>query len=109
MTRLPPACIMPSPKPWRHEAGRALAAGISPDSAATAPIVDTLTARYAETFGKPDDDALRRRMLERLEVANVPRVAWYWQPLPACRGADRRTPARISACHRAARRRIRNR
>jgi hypothetical protein len=45
--------------------------------------VDTLTARYAETFGKPDDSALRRWMIERLEVANDSRVARYWQLVAA--------------------------
>ncbi|WP_280433872.1 MerR family transcriptional regulator [Nocardia carnea] len=67
----------------RDEVGRALAAGISPESAAAAPIVDTLTARYADTFGKPDDSALRRWMLERLEVADDPRVARYWHLVAA--------------------------
>ncbi|MGI5222718.1 MerR family transcriptional regulator [Nocardia sp. CA-290969] len=67
----------------RAEVGRALAAEIGPESAAAAPIVDTLTARYAATFGKPDDSALRHWMLERLEVANDSRVARYWQLVAA--------------------------
>ncbi|MFI9537873.1 MerR family transcriptional regulator [Nocardia fusca] len=67
----------------RDEVGRALAAGITPESGAATPIVDTLTARYAETFGKPDDSALRPWMLERLEVANDSRVARYWQLVAA--------------------------
>ncbi|MGY2029409.1 MerR family transcriptional regulator [Nocardia gipuzkoensis] len=62
-----------------EEVGRALAAEIAPDSASAADIVDTLTARYAETFGRADDDQLRRWVLERLAVANDPRVARYWQ------------------------------
>ncbi|WP_280417528.1 hypothetical protein [Nocardia carnea] len=70
----------------RDEVGRALAAGISPESAAAAPIVDTLTARHAETFGKPDDSALRHWMLQRLEVANDSRVARYWQLVAAING-----------------------
>lgn len=70
----------------RDEVSRALAAEIMPESAAAEPIVDTLTARYAETFGKPDDSALRRWMLERLEVANDPRVARYWQLVAAVNG-----------------------
>ncbi|WP_280310373.1 MerR family transcriptional regulator [Nocardia abscessus] len=67
----------------RAEVGRALAAGVAPESAGAAPVVDTLAAHYAETFGKTDDDDLRRWMLERLEVANDPRVASYWQLVAA--------------------------
>ncbi|WP_040779791.1 hypothetical protein, partial [Nocardia pneumoniae] len=67
----------------RAEVGRALAAGVAPESAAAAPVVDTLAARYAEAFGKADDGDLRRWMLERLEVANDPRVARYWQLVAA--------------------------
>lgn len=70
----------------RDEVGRALAAGTAPDSTEAAPIVDTLTARYAETFGKPDDSALRHWMLQRLEVANDSRVARYWQLVAAING-----------------------
>ncbi|WP_280362967.1 MerR family transcriptional regulator [Nocardia wallacei] len=60
-------------------AARALAADIAPESASAADIVDTLTARYADTFGRTDDDRLRRWVLERLAVANDPRVTRYWQ------------------------------
>ncbi|MFG1794653.1 MerR family transcriptional regulator [Nocardia sp. NPDC049149] len=63
----------------REQVGRALAAGTAPDSPGAAAIVDTLTARYAETFDRPDDTDLRRWVLERLEIANDTRVTRYWQ------------------------------
>jgi DNA-binding transcriptional MerR regulator len=63
----------------REEVGRALAAGIAPDSEQAGGVVATLTARYAETFGKADDDRLKQWILDRLEVAGDPRVTRYWQ------------------------------
>lgn len=59
--------------------GRALSEGITPDDPAANAIIDTLTARYAETFGKPDDQPLREWILERLTIANDPRVGRYWE------------------------------
>lgn len=70
----------------RAEIGRALAADIAADSASAADIVDTVTARYAETFGRADDDRLRRWILERLAVADDPRVARYWQLVATING-----------------------
>lgn len=61
------------------EVGRALAAGIAPDTAEAAAVVNSLTARYAETFGRPDAADLRRWIAERLAVANDVRVTRYWQ------------------------------
>ncbi|MFI5801728.1 MerR family transcriptional regulator [Streptomyces sp. NPDC051561] len=43
----------------REQVGAALAAGIDPGSAEAGPVVDALSARYAQTFGRPDDTALR--------------------------------------------------
>ncbi|AYF73689.1 MerR family transcriptional regulator [Nocardia yunnanensis] len=63
----------------RTEVGKALADGLSADSPAAAAIIDTLTARYADTFAKPDDPRLRRWILERLDIANDPRVEHYWR------------------------------
>ncbi|MGW5386576.1 MerR family transcriptional regulator [Nocardia sp. NPDC003963] len=63
----------------REEVTAALAVGTDPESAAALPILDRLAGRYAETFGRPDDTALRSWILERLEVADDPRVARYWQ------------------------------
>lgn len=62
-----------------EDVGRAAAAGIAPDSERAGGIVATLTARYAETFGKADDDQLKSWILERLEIAQDPRVTRYWQ------------------------------
>ncbi|MET8426062.1 MerR family transcriptional regulator [Nocardia sp. NPDC004860] len=62
----------------RTEVARALTDGIAPESPAAAPVLDTLTARYAETFTKPDDRNLREWILNRLEIANDPRVERYW-------------------------------
>ncbi|WP_174187987.1 MerR family transcriptional regulator [Nocardia barduliensis] len=63
----------------RVDVGRALAAGLAPDSEQGGDIVATITARYAVTFGRADDNQLKRWILERLEVANDPRVTRYWQ------------------------------
>ncbi len=63
----------------REDVGRALAAGIAPDSEQAGGIVAALTARYARTFGKADDDQLKGWILERLEVADDSRVTRYWQ------------------------------
>lgn len=57
----------------------AQSAGVAPDSLAARLIVDTLASRYAQTFGKADDAALRGWILERLEVSNDERVQRYWQ------------------------------
>jgi DNA-binding transcriptional MerR regulator len=70
----------------RDAVGRAVEAGIDPGSATAGPIVDDLTARYAQTFGRPDDAALRRWLLTRLEIADDPRVERYWQLLAVING-----------------------
>ncbi|MQY27100.1 hypothetical protein [Nocardia aurantia] len=70
----------------RQEVDRALTAGVAPDSKVAAGIVDTLMTRYAETFGKADDAHLRAWVLERLEVADDPRVTRYWQLVATING-----------------------
>ncbi|MFF0636342.1 MerR family transcriptional regulator [Nocardia sp. NPDC004151] len=70
----------------RTDIGKALADGLSADSEAAATVVDGLTARYADTFGKPDDARLRRWILERLKVANDSRVERYWRLVSAING-----------------------
>jgi hypothetical protein len=70
----------------REDVGRALAAGIDPESEQAGGIVATLTARYARTFGKADDDRLKTWILERLEVADDPRVTRYWQLVASVNG-----------------------
>ncbi|MEV0080149.1 MerR family transcriptional regulator [Nocardia neocaledoniensis] len=66
--------------------GAAVEAGIAPNSAGAATVVDALTNRYAITFGRPDDLTLRRWILERLEVADDPRVHRYWRLLGTVNG-----------------------
>ncbi|WP_103354996.1 MerR family transcriptional regulator [Amycolatopsis sp. CA-128772] len=70
----------------REAVGRALAAGIAPDSERAGVVVATLTARYAETFGKADDHRLKSWILERLEVADDRRVTRYWQLVATING-----------------------
>ncbi len=70
----------------REHVGRALAAGIAPDSEQAGGVVATLTARYAETFGKADDNRLKRWIAERLEVADDRRVTRYWQLVAVING-----------------------
>ncbi|WP_030266942.1 MerR family transcriptional regulator [Streptomyces sp. NRRL B-24484] len=70
----------------RDAVGRALAAGTAPRSAGAATVVDALTARYARTFGRPDDAGLRRWLLTRLEIAGDPRTERYWHLLAVING-----------------------
>ncbi|WP_328390303.1 MerR family transcriptional regulator [Nocardia sp. NBC_00416] len=70
----------------REAVGRALATGIEPDSDSAVPVVDLLTARYAETFGRADDSELRSWILERLVVADDSRVTRYWQLVSTING-----------------------
>ena len=67
----------------RERIGRAVADGVDPESAAADPVIAELAARYADTFGKPDDAALREWLWRRLEVAVDPRVERYWRLLAA--------------------------
>ncbi|GAA2408398.1 hypothetical protein GCM10010255_50190 [Streptomyces coeruleofuscus] len=70
----------------RDSVGRALDAGTAPASAAAAPVVDALTARYAQTFSRPDDADLRHWLLTRLEIAGDPRAERYWHLLAVING-----------------------
>lgn len=70
----------------RDTVARALDAGTAPDSPAAVPVLAALTARYAEAFDRPDDDALRRWLLARLEIATDPRAERYWQLLAVING-----------------------
>lgn len=70
----------------RAQVGHALTAGIAPASAEAAPIIDALTARYAQVFGRADDTDLRRWLLRRLEVAGDPRAERYWHLLAVING-----------------------
>ncbi|MFD6280998.1 hypothetical protein ACFWFI_36370 [Streptomyces sp. NPDC060209] len=55
-------------------------------SAEAAPVLDSLTALYAETFARTADAALRRRLLTRLETGSDPRAERYWQLLATVNG-----------------------
>ncbi|MGW6729273.1 MerR family transcriptional regulator [Nocardia sp. NPDC055029] len=70
----------------RTQVGAAVTADIAPGSAAAIPVLDALTARYASTFDRPDDPALRHWILERLEIADDPRVQRYWRLLGIVNG-----------------------
>ncbi|WP_063022071.1 MerR family transcriptional regulator [Nocardia niwae] len=70
----------------RDRVGAAVAAGIPPESSAAAGLVADLAERYAATFGRPDDRALREWMLTRLQVADDARVERYWQLLAVING-----------------------
>ena len=65
----------------RERIGQAVADGVDPESPAADPILAELAARYATTFDKPDDPALREWLWRRLEVAADPRVERYWRLL----------------------------
>ncbi|MFI9593294.1 MerR family transcriptional regulator [Nonomuraea sp. NPDC052265] len=62
-------------------AGAALAAGVDPAAPEAAPVVAAVAGEYARLLGLPDDAALRRRLLTRLETANDPRRERYLQLL----------------------------
>jgi DNA-binding transcriptional MerR regulator len=70
----------------RGQVCQALAAGIAPASPGADPVVDALTAQYADVFGRPDDAGLRRWLLTRLEIASDPRAERYWQLLAVING-----------------------
>ncbi|WP_067486544.1 MerR family transcriptional regulator [Actinomadura hibisca] len=66
--------------------GRALAAGIGPDSPEAAPLLDELVGAYAAAFGQADGPEFRRDLLGRLEIGNDRRAERYWQLLGTING-----------------------
>ncbi|MFD8692012.1 MerR family transcriptional regulator [Streptomyces sp. NPDC059651] len=58
-------------------AAPARAAGIDPHSAQAGPVVDAVTAAYAQLCGRPDDAALQQRLLTRLDTVDDPRRERY--------------------------------
>ncbi|MFK0050531.1 MerR family transcriptional regulator [Streptomyces sp. NPDC090741] len=70
----------------RDQVGRALTADIDPVSAGATPVIDALTARYAQVFDRADDTELRRWLLTRLEIANDGRAERYWHLLAVING-----------------------
>ncbi|MEW2623968.1 hypothetical protein [Streptomyces sp. NPDC048106] len=70
-------------------AAPALGAGTDPASLEAARTVAGLTARYARLLGRPDDDALRTRLLARLRLAADPRRERYFALLAVVNGRPR--------------------
>ncbi|MDH2429158.1 MerR family transcriptional regulator [Sphaerisporangium sp. TRM90804] len=70
----------------REQAGPAVEAGIAPSSPEAGLVVASVTSRYAHALGHPDDDALRHRLLTRLEAANDPRREQYSRLLAVING-----------------------
>ncbi|MFI8203864.1 MerR family transcriptional regulator [Streptomyces sp. NPDC085937] len=64
----------------------ALTAGITPAARQADAIVTELTAHYAHVQGRPDDAALRRALLTRLERAGDPRRDRYAELLAVING-----------------------
>ncbi|EDY58930.1 MULTISPECIES: MerR family transcriptional regulator [Streptomyces] len=65
----------------RDHAEPALDAGIAPESPEADPVVTALCAHCARTLDRPDDTALRRHLLSRLESAHDPRRDRYLELL----------------------------
>ncbi|XVQ84136.1 MerR family transcriptional regulator [Microbispora siamensis] len=80
----------------RDHVAPALAAGVDSASPQADAIVASVTARYADLVGHPDDTTLRRRLLTLLETANDPRRESYFRLLAVVNGwpsPDPLTPA----------------
>ncbi|MEU8194290.1 MerR family transcriptional regulator [Microbispora amethystogenes] len=89
----------------RDQVAPALAAGVDPASSGAGQYLAAITARYAATLRRPDDAALRRRLLTLLETANDPRRQTYSRLLAVVNGwppPDDPTPA-LTWCVRALR------
>ncbi|MGW2933826.1 MerR family transcriptional regulator [Streptomyces sp. NPDC001156] len=70
----------------RNQVRPAFIAGIEPASPQADPTVAALTVHYAHVVGRPDDVALRRRLLALLETANDPRRQRYLELLAVING-----------------------
>jgi DNA-binding transcriptional MerR regulator len=70
----------------RDQASPALEAGLEPGSPQASPVVAALTAHYAQILGRPDDAALQRQLLARLEAVNDPRRERYLTLLAVING-----------------------
>ncbi|MEU4469946.1 MerR family transcriptional regulator [Micromonospora sp. NPDC023888] len=64
----------------------ALAAGLDPTGPEAEPVVTAVTDRYARLHDLPDDADLRRRLLDRLRMANDPRRDRYLDLLSVING-----------------------
>ncbi|TXS65581.1 MULTISPECIES: MerR family transcriptional regulator [unclassified Streptomyces] len=70
----------------RDLVGPAVASGVSPYAPQADEIVAVLTARCARIHHRPDDGALRRWLLHRLEAVNDPRRERYFRLLALVNG-----------------------
>ncbi|MBD3141874.1 MerR family transcriptional regulator [Microbispora bryophytorum] len=70
----------------RDHVAPALAAGVDSASPRADAIVAAVTARYADLVGRPDDTALRHRLLTLLETSNDPRRESYLRLLAVING-----------------------
>ena len=64
----------------------AMEAGITPDDAEAAPIVDGLVGPWAKAVGRIDGPAYRRDLIDALELSHEPRAERYWQLLAIING-----------------------
>lgn len=63
----------------REAVAAARGAGIEPDSAEAAPVVDAVVARFAEVLGRPAGPGLREWMAREFEAGHDPVVERYWR------------------------------
>ncbi|MER6000657.1 MerR family transcriptional regulator [Nonomuraea angiospora] len=70
----------------RDHARPALTAGLAPRAPEADSVVAAVAAAYARDLGLPDDPALRRRLLDRLEEADDPRRDHYLELLAVING-----------------------
>ena len=73
-----------------ERAGAALAAGVAPDSAEAAPIVDDLVGLFAGAAHSSDDPAYRAELIWYLETFTDERVERYWELIGVINGWPRR-------------------
>jgi DNA-binding transcriptional MerR regulator len=69
-----------------ERAGAALAAGVAPESAEAAAIVDELVGLFATAAHTSDDAAYRAELAWRLETFGDPRVERYWNLIGVING-----------------------
>jgi hypothetical protein len=59
---------------------------IDPTAKRARPVVNEIVAAYATVFGRTDDTVYRRSLLDRMEIANDPRVERFWRLLTIING-----------------------
>ncbi|WP_031049922.1 MerR family transcriptional regulator [Streptomyces sp. NRRL F-5650] len=63
----------------RRTVAAAREAGVDPESADAAPVVDTVMRRFAAALGRPDGPSLREWAARRFEKGHDPLAERYWQ------------------------------